>query len=146
RALEDDELRAAAAPGVHPSGNERGLVACFTFEDDATATRSIRLHGAAARVPVSGGRDDANDAARIPLPKLEAPMLLPFEVGEAGRVLQGNDENGGSHNGYAAFSWDFVLAGRAAAQTRGRNVRATGPGEVVFLEQGAGNNAVKVRQ
>jgi len=48
------------------------------------------------------------------LPKFASPTQidyqLPFPAGETWRVLQEFDEPGGSHNGFAAWSWDFVRA------------------------------------
>jgi hypothetical protein len=45
-------------------------------------------------------------------------------------VEQGVDVPDGSHNSYAAFSWDFVMAGGDSSH---RIVRASTPGPVVFV-------------
>jgi len=38
-------------------------------------------------------------------------MHLPFPPGEAWKVIQGYDRKFGSHRGYAAFCFDFKVAG-----------------------------------
>jgi hypothetical protein len=145
RALDDAELENAARPGVHPTGAEPGLIAGFTFEPGASApllSRPYRLTSAAHEIAVSG--DGRSDAAAIPLPALAVPLHLPFDVGQAWRVIQGNCAPSGSHNGYACFAWDLVLAGQPHKNTRGQRAHAAGPGKVLVIETGSGNNWVKI--
>jgi murein DD-endopeptidase MepM/ murein hydrolase activator NlpD len=59
-------------------------------------------------------------------------MRLPFLPGEAWLVTQGW-EDAPSHHGFAAFAWDFRLAGVPAAETEGRAFHAVAPGTVVRL-------------
>ncbi len=132
RALAADEVMALAAGP--PTGREAGLLAALTFDEGAPGV--VRLDGAATLVPASPDRDGEADAAHIPLPALEVPLRLPFPAGEAWLVGQGPDVRGGSHNGFASFCWDFVLA-EDAARSRGRAVLAATPGRLVFVEDAA---------
>ncbi len=132
RALSPEEVAALSAGP--PTGHEAGLVLSLTFDEGAPAV--ARLEGSAAIVRVSAQRNGAADAERIPLPTLEAPLRLPFPAGEAWLVGQGPDARGGTHNGFASFCWDFVLA-HDPSRSRGRAVLAAAAGRMVFVEDEA---------
>lgn len=84
-------------------------------------------------------RDHAifDDEERVAVTR--ATYRLPFAPGEVWRVIQEFDSREGSHNGYAAFCWDFVREdGAALAQfeaassgliTRIEDGRVPAPGE-----------------
>lgn len=135
RALTDAELAALAAPGARPDGE--GLLAALGFElaapdGDRARSRFSRLsERGVALVPATPGRRSEVDALRLPQP--EAALRLPFPPGEAWRVGQAFDARGGTHNGFAAFCWDFELAGAPTAATRGKPVHAAEDGEIVML-------------
>lgn len=86
---------------------------------------------------VSLARDDANDAGLLPTPGPHATMRLPFPAGEAWEVGQGWGNASGSHNGRAAFAWDFHLAGQPASATDGKPFYAAAPGLVMETNDGA---------
>ena len=132
RALSPEEV--AGLSTATPTGHEPALALALTFDEGSPGV--ARLEGDGELVPVSAERDGAADAGRIRLPVLEVPLHLPFPTGEAWLVGQGPDVRGGSHNGYAAFCWDFVLA-HDAARSRGRAVLAAAPGRTVFVEDDA---------
>lgn len=71
--------------------------------------RELQLSPAASFQEVSESRNAIVDVSKIPLP-LNTHMHLPFAPGEAWRVTQGYNQTA-SHNGYAAFCWDFTRAG-----------------------------------
>ncbi len=148
RALDDAEIAALARPGAHPTGAEPGLVAAFTFDGDRSApalAHPYRLVGRAREVDVSATRDDVADANAIPLPSLDVPLRLPFDIGQTWRVLQGNCAPAGSHNGYACFSWDLVLAGASVGRTRGQSAHAAGTGVVIGTMATEKDHWVKIR-
>lgn len=66
----------------------------------------------AYKMPVSSDRNSTKDAKSFLNPlvigETKVEIRLPFKVGEVWRVVQGYDSAGGSHNGYAAFSYDFT--------------------------------------
>jgi murein DD-endopeptidase MepM/ murein hydrolase activator NlpD len=80
-------------------------------------------------VPVSATRDGEADRSAVPLGPV-APLVLPFPPGEAWEVVQGFDDPFESHRGYAAFAWDFALAGRPRSETNGRPFFAAAAGTV----------------
>jgi Concanavalin A-like lectin/glucanases superfamily len=108
----------AARPRL--DGDEASLLRAWTFDDatpsgatlPATLNHSAPLNQGAATAVVSQTRSDA-DADALPKPNwFETGLLrLPFKAGQAWRIAQGYATDG-SHNGYAAFSYDFTLAGQ----------------------------------
>lgn len=83
---------------------------------------------------VSQARDSAFDEKMLLTPNNQVAMTLPFPKGEAWEVGQGW-QGTISHNGRAAFAWDFNLAGqKSAEETKGKQYFATAPGPVVQLE------------
>jgi hypothetical protein len=84
-------------------------------------------------------------------------MTLPFPPGEAWQVIQGYDQAGGSHKGYASFCWDFIVADQSQGGTHpaGSNSApfyAAAPGQVVTVTEngvsGTSNpsNIVEIKQ
>ena len=83
---------------------------------------------------VSQARDSAFDAKLLKTPNNQTPMTLPFPKGEAWEVGQGW-QGTISHNGRAAFAWDFNIAGQSSAEeTKGKPYYAAAPGPVIQLE------------
>lgn len=103
-------------------GDEQGVIAAWTFDPpqpnqpplppqfQAAFTAGPRAY----HVFVSADRQSTADAKNFINPLIigqtEAEIQLPFKPGEIWRVGQGYDAAGGSHNGSAAFCWDFSLA------------------------------------
>src|SRR5262249_38215296 len=126
------------------TGNESGLIAGWTFDRPATGqtlpptlSRPVRLNPPAAAVAISADRNNASDAQTLPLPFQQTTMQLPLADEQAWVVIQGidNDAPNASHAGYAAFCWDFMLAGRPQSETNGLPFYAAGPGTVVAVKQ-----------
>jgi hypothetical protein len=125
--------------GGRLTGQEAFLYAGWTFDwvepgdpvPPAILSRpwSVSLP-AARRIQVSENRDDATDAARVPLPPTDLDMRLPLPRGQEWLVAQGVDIPDGTHCSYAAFSWDFVFARGDSAH---RPVRASTPGQLVYV-------------
>lgn len=84
------------------------LSAFVDFDRKRPSSRAldVTLHGAAEFVPVSGARDAAVDAARLPPPAAPARLLLPFGFGQVWMVIQAGN-SAGSHHDTAAFAVDF---------------------------------------
>ena len=64
---------------------------------------------------------------------------LPFSPGQIWQVIQEFDEKGGSHNGTAAFSWDF---GRLDKPTTQDPVVASAPGLLTYVDDAANGAGV----
>ena len=64
---------------------------------------------------------------------------LPFSPGQIWQVIQEFDEKGGSHNGTAAFSWDF---GRLDKPTTQDPVVASAPGSLSYVDDSANGAGV----
>jgi murein DD-endopeptidase MepM/ murein hydrolase activator NlpD len=147
RALSAAEVAALAA-GPRLTGSESGLHAGYTF-DDRTPTGG--LLPAALRRPVTFGtltpgpvmpsapafrsiisemRDSAFDSRLLPPPIQQIAMILPFPPGEIWEVGQGW-EGAISHNGRAAFAWDFNIP--APGVTQGKPIFAAAGGAVAEL-------------
>jgi len=159
RRLSAQELAAlASADGL--TGKEPDLLAGVAFRPGrrrATLGATTSLHGAARIVATSPDRDSQADAASLPLPTAHEPMDLPFPPGEAWKVIQGVDFQGGSHQGYACFCWDFVVADHPQAGeypdgSDGAPFYAAAPGTVVTVRESApsgtsqSSNYVEVEQ
>jgi hypothetical protein len=133
RALATSQIATiAAAPRL--TGSEPDLYAGYTFDSLTPAGDelpealsrpvSFQTHTLGPVIPgkpayvsvVSQLRDSALDAERLPPPFQQTPMHLPFPVGEPWVVTQGW-EGAISHNGVAAFAWDFILAGQPLSAT-----------------------------
>ncbi|MEM6989856.1 MAG: LamG-like jellyroll fold domain-containing protein [Myxococcota bacterium] len=106
------------------TGHEDGLLAGWSFEKRVSGTRPLppKLSRSwtkkprAYHMPISkdrnSGRDD--DAFNNPfvIGEVSKPVQLPFKKNEVWRVIQGQDDPGSSHNGFAAFCYDFAVAGK----------------------------------
>jgi hypothetical protein len=119
------------------TGNEPDLIAGYTF-DSATPSgqplspklsRTVTIVTPAYKSLVTQARQDSIDAALLPLPVHQISLRLPFDPGQVWKVTQGY-EGTLSHNGYAAFALDLVLAG----------VDASGRPKDVPLEYGKNKN------
>lgn len=149
RALDAAEVNGLARQ-ARLTGSEPGLFAGWTFDEatpDAGELPSLLRRGVAFlaltpgpvspprsfAAPVSQARDNAHDAPLLPAPFQQKAMQLPFPPGEAWQVMQGWENPTGSHNGFASFCWDFVLAGRPQAETLGRPIEAAAGGSVVEI-------------
>jgi hypothetical protein len=121
RALSGADVAALAAePAL--SGNENGLLAGFTFPAAYSGSGSLNppidLSYGATLVDVSPDRDGGADMALIPLASTDF-VRVPFPDGKELNVIQGYDNAGGSHKGYASFCWDFILAGKPQSDSAG---------------------------
>jgi hypothetical protein len=145
---------AELAEGGRLTGEEPNLIAGWSFDDftpDAferfppVVTRPLTDSGPAYRIPLSWPVVDATDAAQFDNPFLIAPtetvFRLPFPVNEVWRVSQGYDVPGGSHNGYAAFSYDFV---KVSSPVPGPAiVSASASGKIVHVNETVDNDPEK---
>ncbi len=128
------------------SGSESGLLAGYVFETTKpdgnplppklSRTYSMANEGAPGLVPsfkvvVSTGRDNSVDSLFLPDPVQQAYRRLPFAPGVELLVLWGISTPNSSHNDYANFCWDFVLA-PGGASTQFQNGRNTTCGEPVY--------------
>lgn len=129
------------------TGSEPNLHAGYTFDQQTpsnqplpavlarpvtlgTLTAGATLPGAPAYLaPVSLQRLDSIDVKFLPPPIQQTALQLPFASGEAWVVGQGW-EGSISHNGRAAFAWDFNLAGQSASATKGKPIYAAAAGQV----------------
>lgn len=102
-------------------GNEPHLKRAWTFDKpESGKTLALRLNGQWSKnnrvyhVPLSNDRRSSRDDDLLDNPffigETHVPLVLPFKVDEVWRVTQGMNDPAGSHNGNAAFCWDFVLA------------------------------------
>jgi hypothetical protein len=100
-------------------GKESGLLAGWVFDENPIGIPSIlkTWHKRSKRaylVPVSANRNNQLDAQRFNDPMFmnsQVYLRLPFPPAQEWRVTQGfnNSSENASHNGSAAFTWDFVL-------------------------------------
>ncbi len=119
---------ATLADGGSPTS--RSVVWSTEFTPAAASCTGSIGSGSAQRVGI--GIRDATDAKLLTQPSLIAPSgttyHLPWATGEIWRVIQGVDSRG-SHNGGAAFSYDFGKIGGSG----GAIVRAASAGELVHV-------------
>ncbi|MCW5807570.1 MAG: LamG domain-containing protein [Deltaproteobacteria bacterium] len=108
----------------------------YTFDEPGTDPASTYAAGYAVyfdavRVSVAG---TGADAAIFADPKFVSPTRtayrLPFPRGDFWTVLQEFDDPFVSHNGYAAWSWDFA---RAFGKTLGAYVTAPADGDIASV-------------
>ena len=146
---------AELANAPHLSGTERNLYAGYVFGYvppgglPAKLARPLTLQPGANMVPVSPNRDNAADAAHLPL-SLTSLAHLPFPPGQEWYVIQGYDNPTGSHKGYASFCLDLDLAGRPQSESNGHPFYAAAPGAVDFVKEDAASggaaNFLSVKQ
>jgi murein DD-endopeptidase MepM/ murein hydrolase activator NlpD len=142
------------------TGSEKNLYAGWTFDTSGVKEpplpmplrRRIDAHKTRAHAEsASSERDHVADAQLFNLNETKAKLQLPFAINEAWQVIQGVDEAGGSHNSYAAFCWDFILAGRPQSESKGQPLYAATDGRLIYVEEthplgGKEGNVVLVKQ
>lgn len=127
QALDDSDLATAIAD----SPDQAAAVNVYSFDESgegSSPAAAYQVTSPATRVPIVG---NSTDAWVFDHPDYASPTAveyqLPIPKGECWKVTQGIDTPGGSHNGFAAFSWDFARVGAPA----GAAVTAAAAGEVV---------------
>jgi Concanavalin A-like lectin/glucanases superfamily len=105
-------------------GNESGLLAGFSFEKKpqggialpSKLARPWTQQPRAYHMPVSDVRNSNDDRGVFDNPfvvgEVSAEVQLPFKKNEVWFVIQGQDDPSSSHNGYAAFCYDFMVANK----------------------------------
>ena len=142
RALPATEVaQIAASAGL--TGSESKLTALYGFDAAADATgpaaATYTLQGSATLEYVTTTRNAYFDRARLPAPVQTIALQLPFSAGETWTVLQGIDDPAGSHDGYAAFCWDFIRATTVGsswqnqANTKSAVLKASAAGTVAVV-------------
>lgn len=130
------------------SGYELGLRLGFNYDvGDPAPPRGRRaprlgktkfVSGRSTLLKVGKSRSGVSFDTIVALTKLRpvqsVPWTLPFDRGQEWLVLWGNNTPNSSHNGYASFSWDFVLNAKPNPQTCGTNLRAPAPGGAIFID------------
>lgn len=162
KALTASQIQACMA-AASLTGEENNLLAGWTFDEGRQPTalaRPVTLptpagvpehvnpHAAhpvpAYYVAVSSNRDSAADSQKMDIRPSKVKATLPFGAGEWWRVSQGYEHPGSSHNGEAAFCWDFV---RKNGDTPYATVLAATSGKVIFADDVSDNgeeNAISV--
>ncbi len=126
---------------IRLTGNEKNVVAGYTFDarkpngqplPGSFRRRAAFVKGRSARVRVSELRSSNEDGKIIAAlrPSQVVPWTLPFAKGQEWKVSHGNSTPNSSHNGFAAFAWDFALADPTLenAKTCGQDLHAVAPG------------------
>src|SRR4029077_18479693 len=139
-ALSTSQIVALAA-ATTLTGSEANLLAGFVFGDGpggplpAKLTRPLTYVPGAHNLTVSANRNNAADRALLPL-SLVSHMRLPFAQGQIANVVQGFANPSVSHNGYAAFCYDF---GFPNGDINGYVFKASSTGKVAHVWQGGPN-------
>jgi murein DD-endopeptidase MepM/ murein hydrolase activator NlpD len=134
---------AALAAATTLTGTEANLLAGFVFGDGpsaalpATLTRPVAYVPGARNVTLSNNRNNAADRPLLPL-SLVSHMRLPFAQGQIASVVQGFGDPTISHNGYAAFCYDF---GFPNSDINGYVFKASSPGTVAHVWEGGPNTS-----
>jgi hypothetical protein len=134
---------AALAAAKTLKGTEANLLAGFVFGDGpsgalpATLARPVTRVPGARNVTTSSDRNNAADRARLPL-SLVSHMRLPFGQGQVANVVQAFGDPSISHNGYAAFCYDFGFPG---GNIDGYVFEASSPGTIAHVWQGGPNTS-----
>lgn len=132
---------AALAAAKTLTGYEADLLAGYVFGDGpagtlpATVTRPVTYVPGARNVAVSSDRNNTADRSQLPL-SLVSHMRLPFAQGQIANVVQGFADPSISHNGYAAFCYDF---GFPTGNIDGYVFKASAPGMVAHVWEGGPN-------
>nr|WP_276603268.1 LamG-like jellyroll fold domain-containing protein [Nannocystis pusilla] len=129
-------------------GDESAMVAGMTFDTYGLQTPPgpkivtpvtpvAPVSNFVQRLTVASGVKSANagDADLFEGPHVaptQGSYQLPFPAGEVWQVQQAPDSAGGSHNGFAAFSWDFK---RVVAPMQG-TVSAAASGQIYYVKEG----------
>lgn len=143
------------------SGTEANLLVGFVFGRrlvgglPAKLARSLTLSVGATICAVSANRENTADAKKLPLASTSF-MRLPYPTGtwEIKQGYQGQNA-WNSHNGYAAFCLDFILAEKGVSEadriekTREKPFFAVAPGRVDTLQNifkaGGPSNFMSIR-
>lgn len=111
------------------TGKEAGLIAGWSFEAAISASKPLpaKLAGAwtqssrAYHMPVTAERNSNSDKNVFDNPfvigEVSQAVQLPFKKNEVWYVIQGQDDPSSSHNGYAAFCYDFTVANQPQTGT-----------------------------
>jgi hypothetical protein len=137
-------MNASSISTVHPN-----LISWFTFDTYSgsslplvpphTATPNARAYSVKNAHPHSNASDSLLfDNLAFASPSA-VTRRLPFSPGQIWQVIQEFDEKGGSHNGTAAFSWDF---GRLDKPTTQDPVVASAPGLLTYVDDSANGAGV----
>jgi hypothetical protein len=132
-------------------GHEAGLIAGWSFEDaapkkplPARLARPWTKSSRAYRMAVSDVRNSNLDKVLFDNPfiigEVSADVQLPFKKNEVWKVVQGQDDPAGSHNGSAAFCYDFVVANQPKNGTYPKGT------ELAPVYAGAAGKVVKYRK
>jgi hypothetical protein len=146
RAIPQPDLLAQVTNNAHLSGAEPGLLAGWIFAGTATGprpatlSRPITRSGDTSLIETSSNWNSIHDARLLPIPANHVKMHLPFRAFEPWRCIQGFAEDPGTHQGYAAFCWDFILAdwNQSGSYPHGSfaaPVFAAAPGEVSLVKE-----------
>lgn len=104
------------------TGSEISLIFGWCFDQPKKSDPALppvlnakaTFNGRATRVNVTPNRFDIADGVVYYAPYLLGTVAdvaqLPFKAYEVWKVNQGYDSRGGSHNGFASFSYDFSMA------------------------------------
>jgi hypothetical protein len=123
------------------TGNEANLLAGFVFGDGPSGSLPAKLKRPISYVPgalnvaLSNNRNNAADRPLLPL-SLVSHMRLPFADGQVANVVQGFCNPTVSHNGYAAFCYDFTFPN---SDINGYVFKASSPGRVAHVWEGGPN-------
>ena len=109
------------------TGHEAGLLAGWSFEEPASNkplppklnqawTKSTRAYHRVVKKDRSTADNSLFDNPLL-VGALSTAIRLPFAKDEVWEVIQGQNDPGGSHNGSAAFTYDFRLAGQPQSGT-----------------------------
>lgn len=140
------------------TGNEKNLVAGYTFDHrkpngerlpGSFRRKTTFVKGRSGRMRVSRTRSNTADRQIIATlrPSQVTPWTLPFTKLQEWRVSHGNSTPDSSHNGFAAFAWDFVLADPTLdnADTCGEELHAVAAGSVYHIDDsGTGRPDLKL--
>ena len=136
------EINSVRKTGI---AGKAGLIAGWTFDNYEPGSwdrlppefkRPFTATEPTYNPPVQPTRNDIKDSWLFKNPFMISPTRvtyeLPFPAGEIWRVSQEFDAQGGSHNGEAAFCWDFV---RADGKTAHAVVSAAASGKVINVHE-----------
>jgi hypothetical protein len=124
------------------TGTENNLVAGWSFETPpAAATLPAKLQSSwtkSARsytVPVSNDRSNSDKSTFeniLIIGETAVAAQLPFNKDEVWKVVQGMNDPGGSHNGYATFSYDLS---RTSSDSANAPIKAVAAGKLVWYRK-----------
>ena len=154
RSLDPTEVKKLVSAPL--TGGEPRLQAAYTFDDyvgGSTPNKVYRTksYGPVERIKV--GSNPSRQATRNALNKVDIQesekLYLPFEPGQAWKATHGNSTRHSSHNGSAAFAWDYSRPGLPNAESCGPPLRALADGKVTSFDdvddpKKANGNSVRI--